>query len=208
MWNYKPTEKKMFPENIINHNLSYIKLYEIITPNEMKEFINNDTFPELLELYNKIPHWVTKSDLSRLLLIYFKGDIYSDADCFIQKNLDIHNNNHNLFLFTENICKSVNELGPRECKNPENVLRIANYFFGSKTIKHPFLKEVVEECLKRLNQLLIFEKKTTIDTSDILWCCGPDVITTIYHKSKHNYNDIYLYDKTFLQHKCDGSWRN
>jgi hypothetical protein len=35
MWNYKPTEKKMFPENIINHNFSYIKLYEIITPNEM-----------------------------------------------------------------------------------------------------------------------------------------------------------------------------
>ena len=207
MWLFKPNENKLFPQDVLSHNYSYFNLYEFVTPKECSQFINTDIFPELLELYNKIPTWVTKSDLCRLLLIYFKGGFYSDADCFIQKPFDKHSDNHKLLLFTETICNSVSELGPRECKNPENVLRLANYFFCSTTIKHPFLKEVIDECLKRLKQLLIIENKTIFDHSDILWSCGPDVITTIYHKSKHNYNDIYIYDKTFLQHKCYGSWR-
>jgi hypothetical protein len=110
-----------------------------------------------------------------------------------------------MVVFTEHVCKSVNELGPRECKHPDNVVRIANFCFGSSTVQHPFLKEVIEECIRRLTQIL-FEKNTKLSQRDVLWMCGPDVITTIYHRSKHKY-DITLYDTTYLQHKCYGSWR-
>lgn len=209
MWNFKPNEKQLFPQNVINNNLNYIGNNEIIKPNDIENLLltNDSDFPCLLMLYNIIPHWVVKADLGRLLSIYYNSGLYADADCFIIKQLDNHKEHHNIILFIEHICNTVNELGSRECKNPENVLRIANYCFGAKIAKHPFLKEVIDECIKRLTQLLIIEKKTDISDIDILWLCGPDVITTIYHKSKHNYPDIFLYDNTFLKHMCYGSWR-
>ena len=43
------------------------------------------TYLELAQLYFQIPHWVVKADLVRLLLVYFNGGFYCDADCFIQK---------------------------------------------------------------------------------------------------------------------------
>ena len=140
------------------------------------------------------------------MIIYFRGGIYCDADCYINKkfNEDI---NSNIILFTEGIVPNVNRLGPRESKNLDNVLRVANYFFVSKFKKHPFFKAVIAECLKRLKRILIKEKKTIFNRQDILWCCGPDVITTIYHLTKHKYNDIHLHDKSFLDHRCYNSWK-
>lgn len=203
MWNFNPLEKNNINQDVILNNLKFIESHKIITPINLEEVINNDIFPELLELYNKIPSWVVKADLGRLLLIYFHSGIYSDVDCFINKKFK----NNNIILFTEHICSSVDHLGPRECKNPDNVVRIANYFFGSTVKKHPFLKEVIEECMFRLKQLLIIENNTNLNHQDILWVCGPDVITTVYHRSKHKYKDITLYDNSYLSHKCYGSWR-
>lgn len=111
-----------------------------------------------------------------------------------------------MFLFTEKTMESVNQLGPRECKNPENILRISNYFFGTSIKKHPFLKEVINECINRLEQILIIEKNTNLSWRDILWTCGPDVITTIYHKSRSKYN-ILLFDSSTIKHYCYSSWR-
>ena len=207
MWSFKPNEKNKFPPNVIINNAKYIKQYRLVTPQIVIQHLKNDTFKELEYIYNLIPYWVVKTDLSRLLIIYFNGGIYSDADCFIKKDLNKHTDNHNLIIFTEKICNSVNQLGKRECKNPENVLRISNFFFGSKVVHHPFLKEVIDECINRLKQLLINEKKKVLTSPDIMWVCGPDVITTVYHKSKQNYTDIYLYDNTYLNHKAYGSWR-
>ena len=208
MWKFKPNEKNQIPKNVVENNLNFVKNFKVITPGIIERLIEtNDVFPDLTELYKIIPNWVIKADLGRLLIIYFNSGIYSDADCFIKKQLNSHNSQDNVILFTEAICKSVDELGQRECKNPENVLRVANFCFGCKTIKHPFLKEVINECLHRLKQLLLIEKKTYLNHHDILWVCGPDVITSVYHNSKHKYNDIFLYDNTFLNHKCYGSWR-
>ena len=205
--NFKMDEKQPFPNDVIKNNLKFVSNYEIITPSIIEPLLINEIFPDIINLYKLIPHWIIKTDLARLLIIYFQGGIYSDSDCFINKKINSHNNNHNILLFTEHICSSVNKLGPRECKNPENVLRIANYCFGSKTIRHPFFKEVIDECINRLKQLLVVENNQDFSNKDILWVCGPDVITTIYHQSKHKYNDIYLYDKSFLNHKNFGSWR-
>jgi len=207
MWKFKPNENKMFPKEVIHNNLKYFKNFTIVTPEVLEKFLVNDDFPNLLELFNKIPHWVIKADLGRLLFIYFNGGLYSDVDCFINKKFNTHLDKHNILLFIEKRCESVNNLGPRECKNPENVLRVANYFFASKETKHPFLKEVIEECIRRLNYLLTVEKLKTFKQKDILWVCGPDVITTVYHASKHKYDDIFLYDRSHLTHKCYGSWR-
>jgi len=200
MWKFKPDETKDFKMDVVKNNQRFIPSFRIATPPLVESLLKTDEFPTLYDLYLKIPNWVVKTDLGRLLIVYFYGGLYSDADCFIQKNI---NNNKNILLFTEKICKEEN-LGPREAKIR---LRVANYCFGSKVKRHPFLKEVIDECLRRLHQLLIVEQIEKPTPQDILWVCGPDVITTIYHNSKNNYDDIYLFDQSFLNHKCYGSWR-
>jgi mannosyltransferase OCH1-like enzyme len=202
MWNFKPNENRPFPQDVIRHNKQYINTYSLENPSTIEKLIHNPEFPEIAELYSQIPHWVIKADLARLLLVYFNGGFYCDADCFILKKWTTESS---MILFTEHVCKSVRELGPRECKNPENVVRIANFCFGATTLQHPFLKEVIEECIRRLKQILA-EKNKILTHQDILWTCGPDVITTIYHKSKHNYNSC-LYDTSYLHHKQYASWR-
>ena len=206
LWDFKPNESNSFPDNVIQHNSNYISQHKIITPSDIESFLDDDIFPELSDLYFIIPHWVIKTDLVRLLMIYLYGGFYFDSDCFIQKPINAHSKNDNVVLFVEWVCP-VHTLGPRECKNPDNQTRIANYCFGCNTKQHPFFKEVIEECISRLKQIFIIENITNPNQQDILWVCGPDVITSVYHRSKHNYTDIFLYDKTYLNHTNCGSWR-
>ena len=209
MWGFKPNETKSFPKEAIKNNSVFLPNKRIVYPSHVEPFLQ--TFPELSDLYHAIPssYWVIKADIGRLLTLYHHPGIYSDADCFIKK--PFYRNNailsYDICLFTENICRSVNELGPRECKDPQRVLRIANYFFAVRKEKDPFLKECIEECIRRLKQLFLLEKKSVLSQEDILWVCGPDVITTIFHRSKGSYK-IALFDKSYLEHRCAGSWRS
>lgn len=204
-WNFNLNEKKSIPLNCINYNKKYIKNYKIIRPNDILPLLT--TFDKLSELWKKIPHkyWVVKADIARLLYIYHFGGLYLDVDCIVMKDFSktkIHINK-DLFLFVEDIV-DVSNLGPRECKNPENSVRIANYAFYSKTIKNEFLELCLKECIKRLEYLLEL-KLNAWSHNDILWVCGPDVITTMYHKNKDS--SIKLFNRTFIRHLQNGSWR-
>jgi hypothetical protein len=102
LWRFKPNEKKYFPQDVVINNLKYIANYKIINnPSIIVNFIinNNNIFPDLLEIYNKIPHWVIKTDVGRLLAVYLNSGLYVDSDCFIKKKLDKHNDTHNIILF-------------------------------------------------------------------------------------------------------------
>jgi hypothetical protein len=116
--------------------------------------------------------------------------MYIDSDCVIRKHIPTSP----VVLFTEKTVP-LYQLGPREKKYS---VRVANYAFASEP-QHPFLKEVILECIRRLTLL------KSIMHSDILWVCGPDVITTVYHETLHK--DIALLDSTYLNHLMMGSWR-
>jgi mannosyltransferase OCH1-like enzyme len=210
MWYFKKGEVNEPPQKIINHNRNFIQEYSILSPKHIEPLCIKYS-PELSNIWEKIPHWVIKADLGRLLYIYFNSDFYFDADCIIQKdfmNLFNSNPNKNVILFIETIVNSVDCLGPLECKNPDNVIRIANYAFGTKTKKHPFIKEVIDECIRRINILLgKYSPYNTLTHRDILWVCGPDVITTIYHKNKSLYPEIILLDTSYVKNMQFGSWR-
>ncbi|HNV83107.1 MAG TPA: glycosyltransferase [Arenimonas sp.] len=203
MWNFKPSEKSPVPATCIDSNKNFFCETNILSPGDIEPLVKH--YPRLEKLWGRIPHWIIKADLGRLLHIYFHGNFYFDIDCRIRKNIPLKSGNF-LILFTEMIVKHVNKLGPRECKNPENVLRIANYAFGTNVIRHPFLEEVILECIERL-AFLIDSDPSDLHQTDILWVCGPDVITSIYHKAGHRYPDLVLLDTSYLSHLCHGSWR-
>ncbi len=203
MWNFKPGEKAPIPTACIDHNRSFFGKTNIVSPADIELLASH--YPGLVELWHRIPHWIIKADLGRLLYIYFNGNFYFDVDCKIRKQIPVSSDGF-MVLFTETILKNVNKLGPRECKNPENVLRVANYAFGTNVVKHPFLNDVILECIKRLG-ILIDSNSSELSQQDILWVCGPDVITTIYHESGQSHSDLVLLDTSYLSHLCHGSWR-
>lgn len=206
LWNFKPNETNnflKFNKVVVEHNQNFIPNYTLITPNDTDKILEN--FPEIKELYLQINDWVVRTDLIRLLVIYLSGGIYCDVDCLIQKEIP---NDKNVVLFVERICLNVHSLGPRESKHQDNRVRIANYCFVSKNKKHPFFKDVIAECVARLKQLLLVEKITKMSYHDILWCCGPDVITTVYHMVKKKYPDIFISNGSHLHHQNYGSWKN
>ncbi len=190
----KPNESGTPNDKIIKHNEQYYP-YKVIGPNDILPLVN-DYSKDLALLWEKIPHWVIKCDIARLLYIYYHGGFYMDCDCIIRKKIDL---NSPLILFIEKIVP-VSKLGPREIKLPDHSVRVSNYAFYAEK-KHVFLKMALDECIARL---LILPKKIT--THDILWVCGPDVITTVYHKYKKIYH-ITLLDQSYLNHIGVGSWR-
>ena len=212
MWNFKPDEKNGFfnsARKAIINNRRFTAKNDLVTPEHVPRLLKETEaeFPGITKLYDKIPAWVTKADLVRLLKVYCDGGTYCDADCLIKKPFDSYAHEYSVVLFTEFIINDINVLGPRECKNPENKTRIANFFFYSKLAKHPFFRDVIMECMNRLNELLVKNNARNLSSTDILWLCGPDVITSVYHKKKHSYRDIVLCDTSFLQHERHGSWR-
>jgi mannosyltransferase OCH1-like enzyme len=176
-------------------------------------------------LWAKIPqqHWVVKADLGRLLYIYKHGGFYLDMDCVITTNpfhqakSGINPKTDRMILFTE-FTVAIEALGPRECKNPRNALRIANYAFATNYKRHPFLEQCIRECMRRLEVLFQSNLDKWAET-DILWVCGPDVITTIYHAQfgadgtgcgadADVDTSVRLMDRGWLRHLGYGSWRD
>jgi mannosyltransferase OCH1-like enzyme len=187
----KPGETGQPNPKVIQHNETFIPDHRILGPEDILPLVSKFS-KELSELWDRIPHWIIQCDLGRLLYIYYHGGMYMDSDCVICQPISY---NTPVVLFTEKIVPH-NQLGPREKKYG---LRVANYAFASEA-HHPFLKEVILECIRR------FKVLQTLSSADILWVCGPDVITTVYHETSHK--DITLLDTRYLNHLMVGSWRS
>lgn len=212
LWNFKPGETNKVPQKMLDNNKKYIDCYEIITKKDFETILEKENlfqeFPKLQQLISRIPKWIILTDLARLVLIYTYGGLYCDIDCIIRKPIPFQDNRDKVYVFEEKIVMDTRMLGPREKKTDMYKLRIANYCFGTTIKKHEFFKEVIEECILRLEKLLqeYGNRDDEWTQHDILWCCGPDVITTLYHE-KENKNIFHLFDKSHLQHLCLSSWR-
>ena len=204
MWNMNPNERKPIPMKNIIKNERFFKT-TIIGPNDADKLVNDLDIPNLKDLWSKIPWWIVKADLARLLYVYVNGGYYFDADCLVKKNL-LPLTKKQMIVFVEKKLSTTNKLGPREKKSSDRKLRIANFAFGSGIKQHPFLKRVIDECLNRLSSFLE-ESPKDISEIDIVWLCGPDVITSVYHDYKDLHPNLTLLEKNYLNHKSYGSWR-
>ena len=211
MWNMKVGEKKPVPRDCIEHNKPYLSNFKIIGPAEIMPLVPQYS-PQMAFIWPLIPHWIITADLGRLLYIYFHGNFYFDVDSKITKPFFPASGGANkMYLFVEELLPSVAALGPREIKTPAHLLRVCNFAFGASVKKHPFLKDVIDECLKRLTYLLgdLKFKPADFKKTDILWVCGPDVMTTVYHQKKHLYgNQIVLLAQPYIHHLRMWSWRD
>lgn len=196
LWNFKPDEKEDFPESFRKSNNKFFNSFKIVTPEDIKDCFED--FPELKKIWDRIPLWIVKSDIARLLYVYKHGGFYLDSDCLILNNIPMLDNRP--IVVEELLLSHTFGLGPRECKDYCRRQRISNYAFGCSEPKNPFFKDCIDECLKRLEEL---EYKIK-DRYDILWVCGPDVITSIFHTKSHE--TVLIKSSSFIKHLAVGSW--
>jgi len=190
IWNMNPKETRVPNEKVFQHNAHFLPSYKVLGPKDIEPLL--PLFPDIQKQWDTIPHWVIKADIARLLYIYQNGGVYLDCDCLIQQLLP-----KEPWVCVEKIVP-VHMLGPKESKHPSHSMRIANYAFGFPK-HHSLLKEALDECAIRLPQA-----DTTAE--NILWVCGPDVITTVYHRHQEKKN-IALLNHKYIQHLAVGSWR-
>ena len=97
--------------------------------------------PGFSSTYQAIPKIVTKTDVARLLAVYYHGGVYLDTDVVARRSFDLAVNGT---WFVEKTV-SVSKLGPRE---EPNSVRIANYAFGAQ--KHsPLVALMLAEAARR-----------------------------------------------------------
>jgi mannosyltransferase OCH1-like enzyme len=190
MWNMNPNETRVPNEKVFQHNAKYLPDYRLIGPAVIEPLL--PMFPDIHKQWDTIPHWVIKADIARLLYIYAYGGVYLDCDCLVQQPLP-----KEPWVCVEKIVP-VHALGPKESKHPSHSMRIANYAFGFPK-HHPLLKAALEECARRLPE-------ADATAENILWVCGPDVMTTVYHRYEEK-SKIALLNHTYIKHLAAGSWR-
>ena len=206
IWFIINENKKLPPLEYIKHNSKFFHNSYLLSREDVNKEISRYPYPKVSKMWNTIPWWIVQLDIARLIVIYNTGGFYFDIDCKINKNFKNQIGNHKCILFTEKILPNTNNLGPREDKSPERILRIANYAFGCTSPRHPFIKDVINESIRRLTKMLN-EGNNKLQDTDVLWIAGPDVITSVYHTHKNKYSDILLLDKSYATNIGFGSWR-
>ncbi len=204
LWGLKPGERNPVPTEAIEQNDQIIRSL-VCDSRDLEDLVL--AHPVLDELWDEIPWWIVKADIGRLLLVYHHGGFYFDVDCTLRSDFTASvSDGDEIVLFTEFLCASTDELGPRENKDPERVLRIANYAFGALAPRHPFFLDAIDEATERLGKILD-EDPIHLTEPDVLWVGGPDVITSIYHERKEQRNSIKLLDSDVAENAGLGSWQ-
>jgi len=164
-----------------------------------------------LSLFRSYEHFIQKCDVSRYVLMYLQGGVYTDVDIQVKRGLGestrLKYPKAKVFLGTERVLPAVyaEAMAAHEIRNgtAEHPTRVANYFMMSEP-RHEFWSHVMAIAKKRAGL-------PVAESYDILYTTGPDVLTEAYHTYEDKEGEIVLLDvKEFaalLRHGSDGHWR-
>ena len=193
---------------IYQHNLHNGKKVDVHHKDDVESLVRRDT--ELWELYQQIPRMVARSDIGRLVLAKHRNGLYCDMDIVFTENEEINKLKQcPLVLFCEHEQCNPQHMGARE--NKRYTYRMYNCIFASNLTGSPFWKQCLTLCKTRIRELLSLGKEYEWTDSDVIWCTGPDLITTVYHEyfDKENIKVVSNSDcKRMFTHACAGTWRN
>ncbi|HEY9262706.1 glycosyltransferase, partial [Chitinophaga sp.] len=133
--------------------------------------------------YLAFPYPVQRADIFRVMIVYLLGGFYLDLDMLCLKELDDLRDGE-LVLGIEKVLseEEADHLGHRYRT------RIANYMFGARA-GHAFLHDFLEAASVKSTGTIAHEQ-------DILEMTGPGLLTKVYHRMKHRYNDIVLLENS------------
>jgi len=131
------------------------------------------------------------------------GGLYLDNDAHLRRPLTGKEwlDPRGVWVFEKKV--HVSALSRRERANPASE-RVGNYAFGSAQPRCQALRRVIEECITRI-KLLLEENLERWNDSEVLWVCGPDVLSAICNKNPELFSPRL---KDFCTHRGAGTWRD
>lgn len=154
-----------------------------------RDFLRRE-LPQVLPAYDNYFFNIQRVDLFRVAAMYVSGGFYLDLDIECHKPLD-------------SLCVHRCIAGEEKVVAPDvvagigdgNVVRVANYMFGSEP-GYPFWSDLLDEMLRRA-------QRTIASEHDILESTGPGLFTDVYHRVKHRYPDLVMLKNDHLTcRKC------
>tara|TARA_Y100001958_G_C21246219_1_gene576499 strand:- start:4875 stop:5561 length:687 start_codon:yes stop_codon:yes gene_type:complete len=165
-------------------------------------------FPEIKDVYDRLPVKVMKADLWRYCIIYKYGGIYADTDTVLKVNPLFLTNHHNKELVVV----------------PENNVHFCQWVFAAPP-KSSIIKTIIDLSVERIRNMKVIKGEHIIHH-----LTGPGVFTDGINKylSKKNniiprngileyenitYDDMYIFKshffhKNMVHHLFSGSWSN
>lgn len=174
--NELPSQLEEYRRKLIDLHPSWD--YRFYGDHECKDIVKQ-YFPSFLPIYESYSEPVQKADIFRIIVLYALGGFYIDIDVECIKSLDKLCEFH--CVFAEEITikeEQAIELGHRD------LLRVANYMFGSEP-GHPFLLHILRKMAQESQREIISE-------NDVLESTGPGLVTTVYHNSCEELQDLVL----------------
>jgi len=177
------------------------------------DFVQN-SFPDLLTIYNACPHPVQRADIFRYLVVAAQGGIYADMDMECYKNMEPLLEGRECVFGVETI------LSPLQTQlwKHRHSERIANCIFAAQS-KHPMFDRIIEEVVLRLDGRYPME--------EIIETTGPGMLTDVvqqYRKkyalhvlpqicwlppSDPYYPNIFPFNlHMYAKHHFSGTWKN
>lgn len=217
-WGWNPTDVRSNGATVppspdpVPHLKRHFSRINLITPvyPGLGAWLADEDLPGLKEMYELAKSrckWIVLADLIRLVTVFHTGGLYLDADCFPEQGLAAQLQG-DVVLFKEMTVDPTTALGPREDKSPASAVRIANFAFYARRPRNPFIRACILECVRRLRKILVEENQESVHTdADILWVCGPDVITTVFHKRQGLTGRTRLLTASIAGHRYTGTWR-
>lgn len=166
--------------NFIDRMRSLHPLWEIIVWDDATALsVVDEYFPNWKQHYGSYKRPIQQADIFRVMIVYLKGGFYLDMDMFCLRKLD-------------DLCNQEIVLGIEKILSPEDAhrlnhiypIRIANYMFGSKP-GHGLWLDFLNEAKSKADN-------TVAKEDDVLETTGPGLLTNIFHKTRHKYDDIVL----------------
>ena len=219
MWGWNPADVRSNGATVppspdpVPHLKQHFSRINLITPAypELGAWLADEDLPGLKEMYELAKSrckWIVVADLIRLVAVYHRGGLYLDVDCFPEEGLGPALQGE-IVLFKEMTVDPTTALGPREDKSPTSAVRVANFAFYARRPRNSFIRACILECVRRLRKILVEENQNSVHTAaDILWVCGPDVITTVFHSRQGLTGRTRLLRASITGHRASGTWRH
>ncbi len=173
-----------------------------------------ESFPDLLILYDGCSHAVQRADIFRYLVIAAYGGVYADIDMECYKNME------SLLAGKEAVFGVEVLLSPRQTRllSHRHSERIANCIFAARN-NHPIFSSIMEEVALRLDGRYL--------SGEVIETTGPGMLTDVVQKYRQQYNlhilpqicwlppsdpyypNVFPFNlHMYAKHHFSGTWKN
>ncbi|QDZ20048.1 hypothetical protein HOP50_03g25670 [Chloropicon primus] len=181
-------------------------------PKNIVELLSRRNATGWMSLFASYGHYIQKCDVSRYILMFLEGGVYTDVDIGVKRDLGgstwLKYPAAKVFLGTERIVPEVygEAMAAHKIRNGtrEHPVRVANFWMMSEP-GHKFWQHVMGIASARA-------RLPVAESYDILYTTGPDLLTEAYHTFDGEDGEIVLLDReefaALLHHDSDGHWRS